>query len=92
MKIEKAIQILKDHNKWRRARPPYDAIPPVECGITPKELGEAIDCVVNFTPAALGLLHSASYNADSRKETFFSVQNEAEWLKQYNALMEEYDD
>lgn len=39
MNIEEAIQILKDHNKWRRGAD----MPMTD----PKILGEAIDCIVD---------------------------------------------
>lgn len=40
MKIEEAIAILKQHNRWRRGA----EIPMTD----PKILGEAIDCVVDY--------------------------------------------
>jgi hypothetical protein len=48
MEIQKAIQILKDHNKWRRFQGANDM--PTESDpkmAYPRELGIAIDTVVN---------------------------------------------
>ena len=48
MKLQQAIQILKDHNEWRRFEGTSDA--PIELYPSmahPRELGIAIDTVVN---------------------------------------------
>jgi len=44
MELEEAIKILKQHNKWRRYNGVIDSIPKM---IDPRELGIAIDTVVN---------------------------------------------
>jgi len=47
MEIQEAIQILKDHNKWRRFNSidlPKESDPKMS---HPRELGIAIDTVVN---------------------------------------------
>ena len=46
MNINQAIDILTEHNKWRRALPPYDSLPPNQPVATPKEVGEAIDVAI----------------------------------------------
>lgn len=49
MTLDECISILVEHNKWRRAQPPYNQWPPTqkaEYKITPKQLGEAVDCAV----------------------------------------------
>ena len=43
MKIGEAIQILEDHNEWRRDR----NVPNSQPETKPKKLGEAIDVIVN---------------------------------------------
>jgi len=45
MKTKKAIKILKEMNKWRRAEPPYDS-PLAEVPYTPKQYGKAVDQAV----------------------------------------------
>lgn len=48
MNLERCIQILTEHNKWRRGVAPYDGMPPNKMPeATPKELGEAIDFAIN---------------------------------------------
>jgi hypothetical protein len=56
MKIEQAITILKEHNKWRRGTPPYDEVGNRQ-PYSAKDIGLAIDCVVEhyddaFIPTA----------------------------------------
>jgi len=46
MTLEKAIEILTYHNKWRRG----DVDDPV---YSPKEIGEAIDIIVKFVDSTL---------------------------------------
>jgi hypothetical protein len=46
MKIEKAIEILKSHNKWRRG---------AEIGlIEPALIGQAIDTLIKYSEHAIG--------------------------------------
>lgn len=45
MKIEKAIEILEDHNNWRRDRSEIPASPPKH---TAEELGIAIETILDF--------------------------------------------
>jgi hypothetical protein len=48
MKLQQAIQILKDHNKWRRFQGMSDAPKESDPKMShPRELGIAIDTVVN---------------------------------------------
>jgi len=48
MKLKEAIQILKDHNKWRRFQGMSDAPKESDPKMShPRELGIAIDTVVN---------------------------------------------
>lgn len=44
MKIEKAIKILKHHNKWRRCEKVPNSLKMAD----PTELGKAIDRVVEY--------------------------------------------
>jgi len=46
MNIDQAIEILTEHNHWRRGEPPYDDIPTADMLLKPKEIGEAIDFAV----------------------------------------------
>lgn len=43
MTIDEAIGILKSHNEWRRD----NSVPPIKPMLKPKEIGIAIDVVVN---------------------------------------------
>ena len=43
MELKQAVQILKDHNEWRRDNTRLIPQPM----ISPKELGEAIDVIVD---------------------------------------------
>lgn len=54
MNLAKAMDILTEHNKWRRGEPPYDTIPPVDHA-TPKEIGEAIDVAIEEMHRIAGL-------------------------------------
>lgn len=45
MKVEKAIEILEQHNKWRRGEGEINEMP-----FSPYELGKAIDVVVFLLP------------------------------------------
>lgn len=45
MEKEEALEILKDHQKYRRAEPPYDRIGAVSRH-SPKRLGQAIDVAI----------------------------------------------
>ena len=44
--LRKAVEILKKHNVWRRYNGPIDEAP-MEME-NPKELGKAIDLIVNY--------------------------------------------
>ena len=49
MKTEKALEILKEMQKWRRDEPPYDGENPQEhrqMPYSPEEFGEAIDVAI----------------------------------------------
>lgn len=45
MTSEKAIEILREHNRWRRGEGEYDQ-PGTTLPYTPKEIGIAIDVVI----------------------------------------------
>lgn len=45
MEIEKAVEILKRHNEWRRYDGEIENSPKMQ---DPKEIGEAIDEVLEF--------------------------------------------
>ncbi len=64
MKLEKAVQILKKHNKWRRG----GDIKPTN----PKELGVAIDTIVNWFDLKDDVLLKASIDAtrDNLNDSF----------------------
>lgn len=44
--LKRAIEVLTEHNAWRRGEQPYDDIPSVDMLLKPKETGEAIDFAV----------------------------------------------
>ena len=46
MTKDKAIEILKHYQLWRKGKPPFDVI--CEMDYTSKELGEAIDTAINL--------------------------------------------
>ena len=46
MNIDQAINILTEHNKWRRGQPPYE-FGGEQSAHTPKQIGEAIDFAVD---------------------------------------------
>lgn len=51
MKLEEAIAILTEMQKWRRAQPPYDGDTPEthkEMPYSPKTFGHAIDFAIGF--------------------------------------------
>ena len=49
MTITEAIEILEQHNAWRRNRDEVNFIPPLE----PSEIGESIDLAVEYLKAAI---------------------------------------
>lgn len=49
MEIKQAVSILENHNEWRRNNEVPNSVPMVE----PKELGVAIDVVVDFVKVKL---------------------------------------
>ena len=57
MNLERCIEILTEHNKWRRAESPYDS-PYQRYPDSAKELEEAID----FAVSNLDTLYHALYN------------------------------
>ena len=46
METQKAIEILREHNRWRRGEGKYDQ-PGITLPYSPKEIGIAIDVVTN---------------------------------------------
>ena len=51
MTIKQAIKICKEHQKWRRERPPYDGDTPEThrpMPYTAKEYGIALDTIIKF--------------------------------------------
>jgi hypothetical protein len=46
MSLDECISILVEHNAWRRGKYPYDDKTNAPYKITPKQLGEAVDCAV----------------------------------------------
>ena len=51
MDIKKAIKIAKEHQKWRREKPPYNGDTPEKhrpMPSTAREYGIALDCLIKF--------------------------------------------
>lgn len=52
-KIEEALNIVKEMQKWRRGEKPYDthyeSEPPKQMPYSPFEYGQALDVLINFT-------------------------------------------
>lgn len=51
MKIEEALKIIKEHQKWRRGEPPYDGETPEDykpLPYSPKVIGEALDVLIKY--------------------------------------------
>lgn len=72
MNIEEAIQILKDHNKWRRGAD----MPMTD----PKILGEAIDCIVDANVEIVAQSYGKGFAQGQeigKKET---IKRACEWI------------
>jgi len=49
MTLFKAVEIVTEHQKWRRGEPPYDGILPHDLPHSPAEIGIAIDCLLSIS-------------------------------------------
>lgn len=71
MKVEEAIKVLTEFNKWRRGEPPYDWNEDpslmIEFPFDVKEVGEAIDEAINM------LKHPDMIEREKRYE--YSIKN-----------------
>lgn len=48
-KIQEALNIVKEMQKWRRGEKPYDTHTMSEMPYTPFVYGQALDVLINFT-------------------------------------------
>lgn len=56
MDIKKALQIVKEFQKWRRGEKPYDGETPEthkRFDYSGKPLGEALDCIIKFVDVTI---------------------------------------